>query len=343
MMHHKIAIVLEAPEEDDAREGLPLQSGYGDLLKAHMRKEGIEPDDCLITHVFPDRPEGDDPGNNFLTKIAARREGVRSKLIPFRGRVLEPRFEKEIHRLRGELVEFKPNIVICLGAYALWALTGYNHISKYRGAVMQSRQIAGFKMIATYSPSYIAKRFGHRYVVGMDLAKALRNSGTPNIVVPERKIFIEPTLGDLQIFNNQYVQFADRLSCDIETDPWKLEQITCVGFSPSPDVALVIPFVDHRKPGWNYWPSVEQELTAWQWVKTWVESDIPKIGHNWPYDAMWFWKYGIKAGGVPEDTMFLHHALQPELPKSLGDLGSYYTNEGSWKNLVSFKQFKSDG
>jgi hypothetical protein len=31
------------------------------------------------------------------------------------------------------------------------------------------------------------------------------------------------------------------------------------------------------------------------------------------------------------DTMLLHHAMYPELPKSLGFLGSIYTNESAWK------------
>jgi hypothetical protein len=36
--------------------------------------------------------------------------------------------------------------------------------------------------------------------------------------------------------------------------------------------------------------------------------------------------------------MLLHHSLQPELPKSLGFLGSLYTNEQAWKHLANFKQ-----
>jgi hypothetical protein len=35
----------------------------------------------------------------------------------------------------------------------------------------------------------------------------------------------------------------------------------------------------------------------------------------------------------------LHHALFPELPKSLGFMGSIYTNESSWKLL---RERKSD-
>ena len=32
-----------------------------------------------------------------------------------------------------------------------------------------------------------------------------------------------------------------------------------------------------------------------------------------------------------DDTMLLHHALQPESEKSLAFLGSLYTDESAWK------------
>ena len=41
---------------------------------------------------------------------------------------------------------------------------------------------------------------------------------------------------------------------------------------------------------------------------------------------------GIKVYGAVEDTMFAHHALQPEMLKGLEFLGSVYTDEGSWKS-----------
>jgi hypothetical protein len=42
---------------------------------------------------------------------------------------------------------------------------------------------------------------------------------------------------------------------------------------------------------------------------------------------------GIRVMGAAEDTMLAHHALQPEMIKDLGFLGSVYTDEGAWKHL----------
>jgi hypothetical protein len=34
-----------------------------------------------------------------------------------------------------------------------------------------------------------------------------------------------------------------------------------------------------------------------------------------------------------DDTMLMHHALQPESNKGLGFLGSVYTDRSSWKTM----------
>lgn len=54
--------------------------------------------------------------------------------------------------------------------------------------------------------------------------------------------------------------------------------------------------------------------------------------------SQWLANEGLFTRGEVEDTMLLHHALQPELPKKLGYLGSIYTNEIAWKNLANFKE-----
>ena len=59
-----------------------------------------------------------------------------------------------------------------------------------------------------------------------------------------------------------------------------------------------------------------------------------KLFQNGLYDIAFLWRaYGIKVMNASEDTMLLHHALQPEALKGLGFLGSVYTDEGAWKQM----------
>jgi hypothetical protein len=74
--------------------------------------------------------------------------------------------------------------------------------------------------------------------------KAKRESQFPEIRRPNRQIWIEPSLQDLELFYETYIAGCQRLSVDIETSGTR---ITCVGFAPSGRIGIVIPFYDPRK------------------------------------------------------------------------------------------------
>jgi len=100
----------------------------------------------------------------------------------------------------------------------------------------------------------------------------------------------------------------------------------------------VVPFEDMRKPGLNYWGSLEAELEAWQWVRRVCGCPVPKVFQNGLFDMHRLWRgYGIPIVNAEHDTMLLHHALQPESPKGLDYLGSVYTSESAWKLGIRLK------
>jgi hypothetical protein len=64
-----------------------------------------------------------------------------------------------------------------------------------------------------------------------------------------------------------------------------------------------------------------------------IDAAIRKLFQNGMYDIAFLLRsYGIRVYGCAEDTMLLHHALQPESLKGLGYLGSIYTDFGPWKS-----------
>jgi DNA polymerase I-like protein with 3'-5' exonuclease and polymerase domains len=175
----------------------------------------------------------------------------------------------------------------------------------------------------------------------MDLIKAGREAKFPQVRRPHREIWIEPTLLDIRSFINAHVMECSLLSVDIETAG---DQVTCIGFSPEPALALVVPFFDARRKGRSYWDSASAERAVWHLIKGVLEDPrIPKLFQNGLYDiAFLFRSVGIKVRGATHDTMLLHHALQPESPKALGFLGSLYTDEGPWKTERKTKTIKRD-
>lgn len=332
---NKIALVGEAWGEQEEIQRAPFVGPSGYHLTLMLEEAGIRRADCLLTNVFNLRPK---PSNDVENLCGTKAEGI-PDFPPLRaGKYVKSTYAGELTRLYGELTLAAPNVVVALGATAAWALCKSSGINKIRGAVTQSYfRVAvpqsgitrPLKVLPTFHPAYVLRDWSTRPVTIFDLKKALRESAYPDVRRPERTVYIEPTLGDLEWYYREHVSGATSLSIDIETAG---NQITCVGFAPSPRHALVVPFVDYRKPGFSYWASLEEEMCAWDFVRRCCHHPAKKIFQNGLYDIHFLWRgYGIKVVNCEDDTMLLHHALQPESEKGLAFLGSVYTDEASWK------------
>lgn len=330
MLPCKIAIVGEAPGENEAIVGKPFIGASGKLLDGLLRIAGIDRSMCFIGNVFEARPPNNDVSFFFAKKGVVKEE-----------------WKPEIARLKRELEVARPNIVIALGATALWALTNLEGISKYRGTVVLSSLVTDrtLKILPSFHPAYVMRQWQSRPTVGKDLIKARIESLTPDLVRPAREIWIRPTLADLAEFDRKHMNGAAEIAADIENAyPSKMRQITCIGFAPSKEVALVVPFVDRTRKSWSYWDTAEEEAQALEWCLKWLTSPVTKVMQNGMFDTQWIERmWRTKVQGFTEDTMIMSHALQPELEKGLGYLASVYTNEVSWKNMVSWKKEQKAG
>jgi hypothetical protein len=162
--------------------------------------------------------------------------------------------------------------------------------------------------------------------------KAKRESAYAEIRRPHREIWIEPSLEDIRRFRTEYISQCDLLSVDIETSGTR---ITCIGFAPDGGHAIVIPFDDDRAATGNYWVNQSDEKAAWKIISDILgDGGVRKLFQNGLYDIAFLYRsMKIKVMGAEEDTMLLHHALQPEALKGLGYLGSIYSDQGSWKGM----------
>ena len=334
-MGQKIAIVGEAYGAEEEAQRVPFVGAAGWQLNQMLSEAGIHRADCYLTNVFNLRP----PGGNDVTNLCTDKDNGVVGLGPVAlGKYIRPEFLPEMDRLRREISELRPNIVIALGNTAAWAIIGSSGISRIRGTVTNGGRI-GYeqqKVLPTFHPAAILRDWSLRPVTVLDLAKAKRESEFPEIRRPERTIYIEPSLEDLDEYFEKELRYAPVISFDIETSG---DQITCIGFAPGPSSAIVVPFRDNRRDSDSghmgcYWPTHEAEILAWRFVRRVLSLPQPKVAQNGLYDINFLWtRYGITVTNYEDDCMLLHHALQPESLKGLGFLGSVYTNEGSWKLL----------
>ncbi len=322
-----IAFVGEAGGENEALEGRPFVGSSGQLLRDLASVAGIDMDQCLITNVFNERPPGNDLMFFFEKKGKIKEEWV-----------------WQLERLADELEKFDPVITVAVGATALWALTGMEGITKYRGTILPSfnrKRLS--KVLPVFHPAYVMRgNWQHRLTLGKDLIKAKIESGYRELVRPKRELWIRPHLEDLYEFERLHMQECTLLSADIETDPWISKQLLCIGFAPDESHAIVVPFVDRTKKGWSYWDTKEEEYEAYEWCRRHLEGPIMKLGQNFNYDKQWLWKKFLIWISENEDTMLMHHAMQPELEKSLGYMSSTYTNEAAFKMMVNWSAQKTN-
>jgi uracil-DNA glycosylase len=331
----KLAFVAECWGEQEDMVGRPLIGNAGQEFTRLCQEAGINRNECFLTNTICARPP-DNKFDEFCCKKDETGEGY--SLPPLaQGKYLKPEFLGELDRLKEELCTVSPNLVVALGAKALWALTQTSAIGSMRGTVAFSKMLPKQKVLATYHPSYLFKVWSYRPIVLADLMKAKHEATFPEVRRPEREVLVFPTLEEIEEWFLRW-QHTPILSIDIETSRG---QITDIGFSPRRDRSLVITFV--QRDGTDFWPTLERECAAWKWVQALCALPCRKLFQNGVFDLSYLMKQGIKVRNCADDTMLLHHSMYPELQKGLGFLGSIYTQEPAWKLMARHKEeFKKD-
>jgi uracil-DNA glycosylase len=339
-----ICIVLEYPTTTESRLNKINTGGIQQVLNPMCKFAGIDAQTVMLTHAIQLKPAQENPQNFFHKrseyKKLKKETEWRSQFAPTQYGYLKEEYEQDIKRLKDEINKCNPTIIIAMGNISLWSLYGLDKVGSYRGSFLEADSewaTRPYKIMPTYSPLSIIKNYSFRPTVAADLKKAVSAKDNIEIEHTEREILIEPTVQEVNDFLTEceLLNTADSpLSFDIET---AFGEITCIGFAPNEKRAMVIPFkTEDGKEYWNYY----DELIVWNTIKQILSNpNVTKVAQNQTYDISWLrHKYKIEVKGTVHDTMHAQHSLQPEMEKSLGYLGSIYTNEGAWKNLTSFSK-----
>lgn len=317
-----LLIIGQAPGGREIEEGRPFIGPSGNELWRWAKRAGFERADVSIANVW-DREVPGLPKMTGSTTLARAEGWWHPEMQIAQNRWLRPEWWDGRDRLLDDIKRAAPRAILALGNEALWALSGHYGIEARRGAYFR---VGNIPAVATFHPAAILRGgAGYRLFAMRDTARAweLAHKGWP---VPERTLWLEPTLDDIRTFEAKHIAGAPIIGVDIETAQ---DEITSIAFAPSSTLALCIPFA---LDGRSYWPSVEDETEAWRLVRGVCENSIPKVLQNGLYDAQWLWeKRRIALRNYRYDTRLAHHALWPEWPKSLGFMGSMWEHETWWK------------
>jgi len=335
----RICLIGQAPGADEDRIGRPFVGQAGQLLDRALKSAGLIRSEILVNNVFAQRPPGNDVKHYFesyLHKLTWEGEEHIARLKQWLEGLLRER----------QAGATRPNVLVAMGAEALWVLTGQVKITKYRGSVLLSTLVPGFKVYAMFHPSYVNRLMNEpeERLQGMkktqklnalplfllDLERVKYQSGFPEIRRIDREIKINPSFWEVI----EYLKglHSGTLSVDIETIRTTSGPIVwCVGFGEGPERAFVIPFIRGGKLCWA--PNEEAEI--WRGIsEVFLNEKIQKVFHNGGFDLSILGRYyGLRvANGSYGDTMWAHQATFPYLLKGLDTLTSIYTWEAYYKD-----------
>lgn len=328
----KLCVIGEAPGTQEVIQRRPFVGPSGNLLRRWMRSTNIDPGTVYFDNVYPYYPQkrvaSSPPG--FIGNVpAAELDYYKKADLPDR-----------LKQLRNV------SIIVPTGNIALEAITGEKSITKWRGSLLKPKSELGFTsdvfVIPTIHPAAIlrgggAQRHldaGFKSTINWEkrcradwskIASLLYDS--EEISIPIRQHIIDPTPEEI---GNLFTNLTDaknenwykpkphhkaHMSIDIETS---VDTILCVGFSLTPNQSYTIPYA---AKGWRR-----------EAIRLLCESWIPKVLHNGHYDAYWLAQDGIEVNNWYDDTLLMHHAIDPIEEHSLHFLASIYTNEPYWKD-----------
>lgn len=308
-----IVLLGEAPSFKEEELLEPFVGPSGKFLDQILNDVGIARSDVWVSNVCKYYVP---PMEKIPFKVRAAQIGIN--------------LEEQIQHLQKELYSLQPNIVVCLGGTALWAMTGKTKIKNFRGSLLSGA--GGFKVLGTYHPAHIlhqegeVKGYWNKQILAFDLKRALKHSYTKQLELPVRNLNICKNSGQLYDFIARK-KASNRLAIDIEAYHCLP---ACIGLAFDKFEGLTVPL-------WNTHnistiPNSDM-VSIWSLLSNLLnDSSVLKIGQNFNYDRDKLQRLGFVIDDLYDDTMIKAFAINPELPKNLAFLTSLYTEEPFYKD-----------
>jgi uracil-DNA glycosylase family 4 len=332
-----IMLIGKAPGFQDVKEGRHFRGSSGKLLRAMLRHVGIQYQDCFVTTVVDKRPHKNNFGEYYEDKQCRR---PTRKLLDFHERV------------REKIAQATPKVIVCLGAEALFSVTGRRGIEAWRGCPLEFN---GIPVIPTYHPEAVLRQYSFHPICELDLAKA-RRIAREGRTTPRYEMLLSPRKEEVLKWLGDCVNTT--VAFDIESVGKNLRCLSLARCSGSTRTTICIPFMRFNTVSQvagrvgssllsvgttgpdisSYWDTHEEVEILNALAKVFADTSVEMVGQNSiAFDQPFIEReLGFKFVGHKWDTMHMFHLLYPELPKSLSFFCSIYTDyENYWTDKVT--------
>lgn len=337
-----LAIVGEAPGAEEVRKLEPFVGDAGQDLNWALAQATIYRPGVYMTNVIDVRP----PGNDIKSELAM--EAIRAQRDLFWREMRDIVFNKGVR------------VIMALGNTAVHAFGISGAISRLRGSVFEINldwpgpvtdpevEPCHVVVIPSWHPSYFTRqrRFGSNRGKGKidemavwvhDFKKA-KDIAVNGYVRPRENFTLEPTLEDFLDFADAVIEKRQTLACDIETTGFNgaMNDVYVIGFATDAETGFSVPML--AEGGKSYWrpdqlPVVNQKLNE-------IFANCPLIFQNAPFDVNFLRDngYDITMECVADDTLLVHHAVDPEQPHRLDYITSIYGVTPYWKDALAGRE-----
>jgi uracil-DNA glycosylase len=352
----RIMIVGEAPGYDEDRAGRPFVGASGHELTKMLEDAGMRRDDCYITNVIKTRP----PENDIEQWISSKAKNPWPDGEYYQGKWVKPFVLTDIYEVQREIENVDPDIIIALGNTALWALTGQDSISKWRGSQMVTDiPLADkqYKVVPTYHPSAILRKWDWRQIAVLDLKRARRELTHPDRPKRSQIAVIQPNYDDIDTYLSEIERDMQTQKIPLVLDlEIKRQAILCIGLARSRDKAVCLPFWHEVHPlaltgditsrdtaaqllsaldplskvknvTVRYWPEHIELEFIYRLRDILSNTNVQLINQNIAFDLQFIWSYWFCSPKAYFDTMIAQHVMLPGTPKALDYLHSIYGDE----------------
>lgn len=298
---YRIALIGEAPGEEEEYHGYPFIGKSGSLLNSLLKGNHIDRNACFVGNCIQFRPPNNDisraPASDFTDGAA---------------------------QLSSDLENFNPHISVLLGNTPLHQARDGGKITAWRGSLFRSQKSGPFlgrKCLPALHPAGILREWGGFPLLNFDLKRAREEGTTSELHLPTRSLITDLD-GPAACHLMDSWPSGVRCSVDIEGyyDNWP-----CVSICSSPLRSWTI--------AWGKFDAHWHGQVLRSFARLMDRWDVPKVLQNQLSDN---WKlcygFGIHIRNVTEDTMIKGWEIYAELPRALETQASIYTREPHWKD-----------
>lgn len=328
----RVMLVGEAWGYDEERLSQPFVGASGQELNRMLSAAGMDRNAVWTTNLVNARP----PGNSLEEWIPKAKKDVTPECVPLRDRMVRPIVRLGYDSLMEEISLVKPNVIIPMGNYAMWALSGAWGILKWRGSMLRMLDGDSPKLIPTLHPSAVMREWKYRSIVINDLKRAAREQHSREWAVPPRewKFLVRPSYTTVMLTLADLKRRLDKgeniwIDLDLET---RAGHIACCGISWTLEDALVIPLMCVESPN-GYWAAEEETTIVYALQRVLCHKNASIRWQNGLYDAQYTWRHWLFVPNGKQDTMLSQHTCFVAMPKSLAFQASMYSPHYTyWKD-----------